>query len=390
MGNRIDLKEWSLTLALSAWGLCGSALASAQVPVRSLLEPDARLSRPFDRVTGLRELRDGRVVVVDANEQSVLVVDFTKSTAVQIGRMGSGPGEYRFPMRLLRLGGDSIGVEDGGNQRILVITGKGKFSGILSALGMRVANKISARGEPPRASDGQGRLYALGFSNFTPEAKQPSDSAPIERWRLGSLVRDTVAYLPLPPVRERTSQPGEGTRAFATKPQWAVGLEGQIAILHVNPYSVDLIDSKGARLKGRPIPYRRIRLSEAHKRQWRDEQSRPRPVMMMAPGAAAPTAGLRPWLPTEPVQWPAFLPPFLEDAGRFAPDGFLWIQRTTVADRPEVFDIVDRRGIVVEQVSTPPRTRLVGFGQSHIYLVRIDPDNQEFLERYTAISSAKP
>jgi len=77
------------------------------------------------------------------------------------------------------------------------------------------------------------------------------------------------------------------------------------------------------------------------------------------------------------------------NGGRFAPDGFLWIQRTTKVDGPEVFDLVDRWGVVVEQVSTPPHTRLVGFGQSHIYFVKLDPDNQEFLERYNAIPRGK-
>lgn len=85
----------------------------------------------------------------------------------------------------------------------------------------------------------------------------------------------------------------------------------------------------------------------------------------------------------EPVQWPAFLPPFLEK-GRFAPDGLLWIQRTTQADAPTVFDLVDPRGVVVRRVSTPAYTELVGFGRSHIYFVRLDADARHFLERYRA------
>jgi len=39
---------------------------------------------------------------------------------------------------------------------------------------------------------------------------------------------------------------------------------------------------------------------------------------------------------------------------------------------------------VVRRVSTLPHARLIGFGQSYVYFVRIDADDQEFLERYKA------
>jgi hypothetical protein len=338
----------------------------------------------------VHELRDGRVVVLDASEQRVLVVDFAKSTALQIGRIGSGPGEYRLPRRLLMLGGDSIGIADLGNRRLVVITGNGKLSGVLGPLGMPLGNAVSARGALPVASDSEGRLYALGYTGFAPAASLQSDSAPIERWRLGSSIRDTVAYLPLPPIEQRVLPRGEGTHAFTTEPQWAVGPDGQVAILHLSPFAVDVIDTKGTRVKGRPITYRPIPVTNAHKRQWRDDQSWPRPVMIMTPGATIPTPGLRSMPQFEPIHWPDVLPPFLDDAIHFAPDRFLWIQRTTSADDPPVFDIVSFSGIVVEQVKAPPHTRLVGFSRSYVYLARSDPDDQEFLERYRAIARRRP
>ena len=338
--------HWSGAATLVVYGFCGSSLGNAQVPVRSLQTPE-RLLRPFGRITGLHEWPDGRVAVIDANEQSVRIVDFSNDTAVQIGRNGAGPGEYRFPVRLLRLGGDSIGVDDGGNSRILVITGRGKFGGVLTALGMRGTSQSSVRGEAPTASDGQGRFYALGFSPFAPEASQPSDSAPIERWRVGSPGRDTVAYLPLPPMSQRVLPPGEGSRAFTTEPQWSVSDDGRIAVIHVKPYSVDLIDSRGVKLRGKPVRYQQIRVSDAHKRQWREAQAQPQSVLIMKPRGVAPTAGLRRTPVFEPVQWPTFLPPFLDNAGHFAPDGTLWIKRTTKAGDPSMYDVVDHRAIVV-------------------------------------------
>ena len=63
------------------------------------------------------------------------------------------------------------------------------------------------------------------------------------------------------------------------------------------------------------------------------------------------------------------------------------VQRRSVSF---VFDLVDPRGVVVRRVSTPPHTELVGFGRSHIYLVRLDADAQQFLERYKAIPQGMP
>lgn len=362
-----------------------TALSSLQAPVVVLPKPDATLSTPFDRITGLHELRDGRVVVVDANEQSVLVADFTTDRVVQLGRQGSGPGEYRLPVRLLKLGGDSMGIDDGGNGRILVITGTGRLSGILSAVGTRMGSRPPGGAEPPQQSDNQGRLYAAGYSlPFGPTANR-TDSAPIERWSVGSQARDTVAYLPLLPADRRVPPPGTGTRAFDTAPQWTVGPEGQIAILHVDPYSVDVVDSRGRMVVGRPITYQHVRVSDGHKRQWKEELTRPQPVTITTPRGIQ-RAGLQPLGWEEPVKWPAFLPPFLDNAGRFAPDGNLWIQRAVPVGGASLFDVVDGRGVLIAQVRAREHSRVVGFGSAYLYVVRVDQVDQEFLERYKTTS----
>ncbi|MBX3147746.1 MAG: hypothetical protein KF785_13350 [Gemmatimonadales bacterium] len=86
--------------------------------------------------------------------------------------------------------------------------------------------------------------------------------------------------------------------------------------------------------------------------------------------------------PFEPVQWPAYLPPFVRDAVQFDHAGRLWVHRTSQPGTPETFDVFDGQGALVERVLAPPRTRIVGFGRLHVYLARLDPDHQEFLERY--------
>ncbi|MFN0180498.1 MAG: hypothetical protein ACKVZ0_16990 [Gemmatimonadales bacterium] len=324
------------------------------------------------------------MAVLDANEQEIVLVDFRGATTGAVGRIGSGPREYRFVRRLLDLGGDSLGVEDQGNQRLLVITSAGRVGGLLGPTGAPLPKSTPLRGPRPTAGDGRGYLYALNFSPFAPGAAARSDSAPIERWKLGSSVRDTIAYLPLHPNDPRQA------RAFGTLTQWVVDRAGRLAIVSPDPFVVTFVNSSGRRTHGPTIRFSPIPVSELHRRQWREDLARPRPVLILVPGGAAPRPGLRAAPVDAPISWPSRLPAFLEEAARFGPDGVLWVQRTTPADRPPIFDLIDGRGMVVERVSIPARTRLVGFGRGHLYLARVDPDNVEFLERYKLTPRGKP
>lgn len=378
MGARLG-KLFCLSVLASVSGVA----VAQSVLTRDLSKPNATLGRSFQRITSVVELPNGTVVVVDANAQAVWLVDFSTASARQLGRKGAGPAEYLHPRRLFRLGGDSVGIDDRGNRRILVVTPEGRLGGVLDAWGGRILGRRPVPGEPPTVSDGKGRLYALGFSFLAPESAQPADSAPIERWSLGSYARDTIAYLPLPPIRLRTEKPGEPSRALVMTPQWTVGWDGRVAIVHANPYVVHQIEATGHPVAGRPMTYKRLPVTAADKRRWREEQARPYPVLIVAPRAPAPSVGLRTRPLTEPVQWPAYLPPFREDAALYSPAGFLSIHRTGPIGARESFDIIDRFGGRVGTVTAPSHTRLVGFGRSHAYLVRIDEDHQEFLERYS-------
>jgi hypothetical protein len=46
-----------------------------------------------------------------------------------------------------------------------------------------------------------------------------------------------------------------------------------------------------------------------------------------------------------------------------------------------MFDVFDAAGRVVERVTLPKRTRLVGFGNSAAYLARTDDDDLIWLQR---------
>jgi hypothetical protein len=57
--------------------------------------------------------------------------------------------------------------------------------------------------------------------------------------------------------------------------------------------------------------------------------------------------------------------------------------RTRPGDDPTlVYDVFDRAGKLLRHVRLPDATRLVGSGKNSIYLVRIDDDDLQWLERY--------
>ena len=80
---------------------------AGNVPTVALAKPDAELAHPFTSVAGVRELGDGRVIVLDSRDFVVDVADFTADTVRQVGSNGDGPGEYRWPVELFALPGDS-------------------------------------------------------------------------------------------------------------------------------------------------------------------------------------------------------------------------------------------------------------------------------------------
>src|SRR4051812_31345219 len=87
-------------------------LAAAQVvPTRTLSKPDAEWSEPFSQPAGLRELKDGRVIVSDSRDKTIQLIDF-KGDAKKIGREGSGPGEYGLPSAVFAAPGDMTWVFD--------------------------------------------------------------------------------------------------------------------------------------------------------------------------------------------------------------------------------------------------------------------------------------
>jgi hypothetical protein len=363
------------------------ALQAQQVPTISLVA-DASLPAEWTTVRGVRELHDGRVVVLDSREQALKLVDFKTGSATMIGRKGSGPGEYELPLALFALPGDSSVIADMANNGApMVITPAGKAGDPLPGMrGDRAVGFLNIGGK----IDGKGRLYRRGYGAII-------GRDPIERLDRATGRIDTVGWYdarmisPLRPLpapggeRPKVSRAGPPT-PFGSAHQVAVTPEGAIVLLSPEPYRVSFVVN-GKQIDGPVIPYQKLRVTDADKDDWRAERSKPAATIMYNRDGSR-TAGYSPPRGVEePDAWPEFLPPYalgsvFLDRIRIAPNGMIWIERAVNAGTPSLYDVLTPAGALAYRVTLGKRARVVGFGPTGVYGVRLDDDDVEHLVRF--------
>lgn len=401
-----------LILAASLVAATSPALAQ-NIPTRTLSKADAEYPEPFTQIAGVRELKDGRLVVIDPRDKTVQVVDLKAGTATKLGREGSGPGEYGIPLRLMSLPNDTSAIADMLNNRLLLINPNATVGGFLDLnvpppSGGREGGgrgMVMIGGNMPTAADAKGRMYIQGPPfRMTENGPQSADSVPMIRWERVSGKRDTLAWLRLPAsANQVTSRGGRGNQQvmvrmgggppFNGTDQMAVAPDGRVAVVHHEPYSVDFVSETGQRTKGQPIRYDKLRISEGHKQEWRDRQ-KTATGMTITNENGRRSATMGPAGQTQdPETWgDEFMPPFLGNSNTlsFSNDGYLWVQRTGPAGQPPTFDVIDRAGNVAQRVVLPKRARLLGFGNGVVYVARLDDDDLQYLQKYRFAMPDRP
>lgn len=380
--------------------LCFASAGFAQtVGSVALGPPLVTMADPFSRVAAVREEPDGQVLVLDRIENRIVRVNLLSASITPIGRLGQGPGEFTLPLNLLALAADTTLAPDmAGGGRALVVTARGARPERVSAAGFPAGAPLFYR--PDIQADTQGRLYEL--VQLVGVAGSPPGFHGVRRLDRASGRADTIASvsqlmqssLAPRPARaaagSRTSAASVGARAggpappFASVDQWAVAQDGRVAIVTVDPYRVQFVGPDGAKTEGPVLDFVRVPVTSALKEEWREHMEQPVASLQYGPGGAM-TAGHVRRTYREPAEWPDVLPPFLDRALRFAPDGMLWVARAGPAASGQQFDVVDTRGRVALRVAFPPRVRLVGFGARGIYTVRLDQDDLEFLQLHAPL-----
>jgi hypothetical protein len=347
--------------------------------IAALQEPGPRPLGPlisktadsFSRIGSIRELSGERVLVLDSKELAIQLVDWRSGKTASVGRLGAGPGEYRAPLKLLPLPGDGTALIDMAAFGQVLVIGPGGERRASIAM-PRVPNM-----RYPDWTDQSGRLYAIASR----EGKTAGDSANVIRWGLGDRV-DTVAALSLSiGVALRSSGPGPAP-PFSVHDEWSVAADGRVAVVSPRPYRVTYYETGAERKAGPVHPVEPVAVTEGHKREWLEEAQRPTVALVSVRGGPLTTTWLKPPFHLSP-DWPRYLPPFLPGSIWFAPDGMLWVQRTTSFGALPVVDVLDRNGAMVDHIQIPRRSRLLGFGASSVYLARLGDEDLERLERYS-------
>ena len=385
--------------ALAVVALCIPSLGFAQVATRVLGKPDIEYREPFTTISGLRELRDGRVIVADARDKTLQLVDLSRGIARPVGRVGAGPGEWANPSRLYALPGDSTLMTDFSNNRYFLIDPDGK-----PGLTVRVPENGPESNADLIGIDAMGHMLLVADRRASGPMDGAVGVADVLRFNRRSRRVDTIGTL-MQPKGERTSASmmGAGMLRMSTnlplaaRDLTAVASNGRIAIVRAAPYRVEWIGNDGKHVQGPVAEAPNIRITDAEKEAFTRSQIRPGAILVRGPaGSAPPPAGIKAGaggsakissaeikaMTNPDLIWPAVKPPFLSGAVQIAPDGRLWVLRTRAHDDSiPTFDVFEAAGRVVERVALPKRTRLMGFGAGVVYLARTDDDDLVWLQR---------
>jgi hypothetical protein len=366
--------------------LAASQVTAQQVPLVQLTKPEVEFSEPFDQVTAVRELSDGRVIVADLFGRTVSVVDFKAGTAKAIGREGQGPNEFAFPSALIPLPGDTTWLVDPAQGRFLVIHPDGTPAGTV-AFPDKLAGTARFKG-----ADAMGRIYAqaspFGSLGGVPDPKAFPDSAPVMRWDRGSKAMTEVGKVKIPAVAISTAG-SAGSRSvmmaqqpFPAADDWAVTRAGRVGFARSSKYHLEW--AAPAPVVGPPVSFATVPVTDADKKELKARQEDRRGALRITDGGPArASSGTPPPEPKAPaLNWPESKPPFVQGSAMASPFGELWVERSQPAKAPELVDVFDPAGRLARQVRLPAGSRLVAVGINGLYVARPDEDGLWYLQRF--------
>lgn len=365
-------------------GLVGPRSAAAQ-HTASLDEPATAYGEPFSLIGGVRELEDGRVLVSDALEEKLYVLDPGLEAVEIIARNGQGPDEYRQPDGLFAWPGDSTLMVDIGNGRMTVIGSDYSFGRTVPVIQQE---DMGLQIIIPEGVDAGGYVY------YEPRGDgMIRDSADIVRWQPDAEAEPApVVRIKLADVTERTSGGANDMRQevrpvpLSPEDGWAVGPDGSVAVVRAGDYHVDWVRPDGSVVSGSPVAYESVPVKQADKEAWTEEIAANGMMMMVTNQNGQMNASMRRGGGRTPsvdrFEWPEVKPAFAPGSVRVDPLGYVWVEKHVPAGDSPVLDVFDGAGDRVGSVTIPPRSSLRGFGEGTLYLTRRDDLGFLWLERY--------
>lgn len=411
----------------------GTAEAQQRPPIRPLGAVTARSSETFRSITGVRALSEGSVLVNDMLGRRVVMFDpqlgaarvVADSTSATANAYGGRTGS------LIAYRGDSSIFVDPASVSMLVLDGTGKVVRVMAIPRAEDAMMIgNALGNT--SFDGFGRLvYRAGAGGGmrrmgapmvqrdnsgaarAPQIRPPEipDSAFIIAVDLATRQLDTLGYIRTPKVKFEVQHDSEGgvrmqsmINPLPVVDDWALLPDGSIAFVRGRDYHVDWVGRDGSKSSSAKIPFDWQRMTDEDKSAFLDSlkairerqgANAPMPMGGAAPGGAAPqvmvfsqtvtggggggparTSTQAPRMVYVPAsELPDYKPAFFAGSTRADAEGNLWIRTipTTAQAGGPVYDVIDRKGLLVERVQIPAGRTIAGFGRDGtVYLAHTD------------------
>jgi hypothetical protein len=413
--------------------------APAQNPpvIRQIGRLERITSDSLASVATVVPMSDGRVLVNDITARRLLLFDSTLShpivvadtTSATVNAYGKEAGT------LIRYRADTALYIDIGSLSMLVIGPGGKIERVMAVPRADEAQYLigSVFGTP--GFDGRGRLtYYSGDPGGIPirccldrsrmpgpgsrdRGEQQPDSAFIIRVDLATRAVDTATSFKIPKVKVSFKGDADGfmrsvqitENPFPVVDDWAVCPDGSIAVVRGRDYHVDWLSSDGRWATYPKMPFDWQRVSDARKQAIIDSAVKSEEEKLEKVNAtllAARTGGAGDGagrggrsgggsgggrgggLPIplvagrlELTDVADYAPAFTQGSVSGAADGTLWIRTTAMVRGQPVYDVVNRRGEVVDRVQLPSFRTIAGFGPGVIYMAVKDSAGVVRLER---------
>jgi len=360
------------------------AVAHQEPATRRLTPVPIQANAQFMTVSGVREMKNGQLLVTDAKKPAIYLIDPKSGNSTLLGSAGADSGQYVQPGGIYPGHGDTSFVLDRGQARITLVSPSGALVGIRSIKRIGVTSSSSADVDYQRV-DSRGLAYFTdrGGRFAAKLGGTANDSIPLVRFDASTQHGDTIARL-----RQREQrvvsmdEHSQTTSSVVGSPEdtWVVASDGRVAIVRAAPYRVDWYAPTGAVIRGTAMSYPPIPYTAAEK----DAVSSAGSVSAMGGGgladggratrATAPPA--REFAPTKPA---------FEPNGEviMSPEGRVWVSRNLPAGVAKtVYDVFNGAGERVDRVELPARNRVIGFGPASIYAVERDEKGTVALRKY--------
>lgn len=374
-------------LALAALlGATGTLHAQDCPPPDATLQ--ARSGFEFTRIGSVAPARRDALIVVDEGDRSVHAVSLPSMAIRRVGTNGGGPGEYRSPRRVFRVGDGTFALYDQGLGRLTLLD-----------VPWRLRKTMPLPSISPvqlRAVDAAGTVYLTDLADFR-TSRAPGgllggrtthrDSVAFRRRDLATGEEKELGRLALP--RRRSSMPsviamdarGAGPwMPLDAEDAWFAHVDGTFGTVIAAGYRLRWHAADGTVTREVTLPRNDRPVTEEDRRaHWSVVGNDSIGLADCSPSGCQ----VKSWhKPPFPADWPERMRPFVPEASFMSADGTIWLRRSGNVPEPAAcYDLAWPSGRTT-QLSLPPGRTAMAADRDLVVAVTSDDDGLQALELY--------